>query len=162
MNTCLDSGSFGRHVLCENLIGNSVHDTLAKIDSTSWSTKAVPGLRNHGSLLRFVCTHENQRFRSEGLQKLGLFWIFTLQWAFAKHLQKIFGIWPISQRRYSCLSKSGAAKIMETCLGLFFFPRVLQSHSPCRERHFALFKEVCGRGFASAVQYKFKNTCFFF
>ena len=79
IHNCLDSGSSGRHVLCEALIGNNIYDPLAKIGSTSRSTKAVPGLQNHGSLLGFVCTHENQRFRSEGLQKLELFWTFTLQ-----------------------------------------------------------------------------------
>ena len=79
MNTCLDSGSFGRHVLCDPLHGIAVHGALAQIDSKSWPTKAVQGLQNHGTLLRFACTHENQRFRSEGLQQLGLFWIFTLQ-----------------------------------------------------------------------------------
>ena len=81
---CIDEylsrfGLFRRHVLCATLLGISVHDTLATKDPTLRTAKAVPGLQNVEVSITKSRTHENQRFRSEGLQKLGLFWIFTLQ-----------------------------------------------------------------------------------
>ena len=54
IHNCLDSGSSGRHVLCDTSVGIAVHDTLAKIDSTSWSKKAVPGLQKSWKLA-WVC-----------------------------------------------------------------------------------------------------------
>ena len=44
MNTCLDSGPFGRHVLCDTFVGIAVHNTLAKKVSTLRTQKADLGL----------------------------------------------------------------------------------------------------------------------
>ena len=79
IHDCLDSDSFGRHALCEAPVGISVHNALATKDPTLRTAKAVPGLQNLEVSITKSRAHENQRFRSEGLQKLGLFWIFTSQ-----------------------------------------------------------------------------------
>ena len=42
IHNCLDSGPFGRHVLCATGVGIKVHDTLAKRTSTSRTKRAAP------------------------------------------------------------------------------------------------------------------------
>ena len=50
IHNCLDSGPFGRHVLCDTSVGISVHDVLAKRGSTPRSKKAGPGLQKSWKL----------------------------------------------------------------------------------------------------------------